>query len=228
MKTLRTLLLIVAVCALLLVAGCVSLPTLLSALNPGVIYRVPDTGKTLYLSLDDGPSEATPLILDVLRKHDVKATFFIVTDHIRPEWMQRIRADGHQVAHHMKTTASLGRLSTAQFEADFLAADKALAGYQPVRLFRPPGGSITPEQVEFVKSRDYEVVVGTVFPLDHWLENETSIRMLTRLLATDGGIIILHDTRIRGTRTAAVLHEVIPCLKGKGYRFALLPTKKRP
>jgi peptidoglycan-N-acetylglucosamine deacetylase len=224
MKTLRTLLLIAAVCAVLVVAGCVSLPALLSALNPGVVYRVPDAGRVLYLTLDDGPSDATSLILDVLRKHDVKATFFITTDHIRPELMQRLATEGHQVANHLKTTASLDRLPQEQFELDFQSAESDLAPYEPVKLFRPPGGFASQRQKTYAKERGYRIVVGTVYPLDHWLTNATAIRFLTRILVIDGGIIILHDTNARGPRTAEVLNSLIPELKRNGYEFRLLPA----
>lgn len=219
MKTLRTLLVGLALCAALLIGGCAFLPSILGVLNPQVIYRIPDAERTLYLTIDDGPSPATDLILDVLRKHGVKATFFIVTDHIELDVMMRLLADGHQVAHHMKTTASLTRLGEEQFRRDFLAAEATLARFNPAKLFRPPGGFISREQREFVRDRGYQIVVGTVYPLDHWLENETAIRTLTRLLLTDGGIIILHDTNTRGPRTAAVLDKLIPEIRSSGYRF---------
>lgn len=228
MKTLRTLLLGMAVCAVLLVGGCFWLPNILSAMNPGVLYRVPDAGKTLFLTLDDGPSEATPQILEVLRKHDVHATFFITTDHIHPDIMWRISAEGHLIANHLKAVTSLGRLSDAQFKADFAAADKALSGFNSAKFFRPPGGSISSDQVKYAASRDYTVVVGTVFPLDHWLENNALIEMLAKALVIDGGIIILHDTNTRGPKTAALLDTLIPELKNKGYQFELLPAHLTP
>jgi peptidoglycan/xylan/chitin deacetylase (PgdA/CDA1 family) len=224
-KPRRTLLVGLAVCVLSLAVGWVFLPTILGTLNPGVIYRIPDAGRTLYLTLDDGPSESTPRILDVLRKHEVRATFFITADHIRPELMRRIVADGHQVAHHLKTTRSLDRLTDDEFHADFQTADKALATFQSVKLFRPPGGSISTERTKYVHAQGYAVVVGTVYPLDHWLESEGLIKLLTKALVTDGGIIILHDTSVRGCRTAAVLDRLIPELKQDGYRFALLPAE---
>ncbi len=224
MKHRRALLVGLVVCALSLVGVWVLLPTILSALNPDVIYRIPNAGRTLYLTLDDGPSEATSHILDVLRKHEVRATFFITADHIRPELMRRIGAEGHQIAHHLKTTRSLDRLSDEQFHADFQATDKALATFHSVKLFRPPGGSISAEQIKYVHAQGYAVVVGTVYPLDHWLKSEGLIKLLARALVTEGGIIILHDSAIRGPRTAAVLDQLIPQLKQGGYRFGLLPT----
>ena len=225
MRTLRTLLFGIALCALLLVAGCVLLPSALHRLNLSVTYRIPDVGKTLYITLDDGPSEATPLILDVLRKHNVPATFFVITDHIRPEMLNRITTEGHQIGHHMKTTANIQKMPDEQFRLEFLAADTALAQYRHVKLFRPPGGSISDQQAAFVTNQGYRIVVGTIFPLDHWLKSTTTISALAKILVIDGGIIILHDTQERGPRTAVVLNDVIPYLKKRGYKFDLLPDK---
>jgi peptidoglycan/xylan/chitin deacetylase (PgdA/CDA1 family) len=226
MRILRTLFLGLALCTLLTVGGCILLPSILQATNPNVIYRIPGAGQTLCLTLDDGPSEATPQILDVLKKHRVPATFFVITDHIRPDLMQRIISDGHQIAHHMRTSANIRQMPLDLFRTEFLAADTALAAYPRVKLFRPPNGSISSEQAVFVTAQGYQIVVGTIFPLDHWLESKATIVSLAKLLITEGGIIILHDTRQRGPRTAAALDELIPYLKHKGYTFTLLPEKK--
>jgi peptidoglycan/xylan/chitin deacetylase (PgdA/CDA1 family) len=226
MRILRRLLLGSVLGALLLVGGCRLLPWALQTASPDVAYRIPGVGKTLYLTLDDGPSSATSLILDVLKKHGVPATFFVTTDHIQPGLMGRITAGGHQIGHHMRTTASIQKMPLDRFQSEFQAADSALTAYPRVRLFRPPNGSVTSTQAAFVTSQGYQIVVGTIFPLDHWLTNTTAITTLAKLLVTDGGIIILHDTRERGPRTAVVLDDLIPYLKQKGYTFALLPEKK--
>lgn len=95
--------------------------------------------------------------------------------------------------------------------------------YKPVKLFRPPGGSTSQQQTAYAQERGYRIVVGTVYPLDHWLTNVTTIRFLTRILVIDGGIIILHDTNARGPRTASMLDSLIPKLKSDGYQFGQLP-----
>lgn len=226
MKWVRSLTLSLLACALLAIGGCVLLPSILSTLNPGVTYRIPSVGKALYLTLDDGPSAATPRILEVLEKHGVKATFFVTTGHIQPALMNRLVADGHQVGHHMRTTDSIQQMPLDRFQTEFAAADQALSVYPRVKLFRPPNGSVSSGQAAFVTAQGYQIVVGTIFPLDHWLENETAITTLAKLLITDGGILILHDTAARGPRTAAVLDELIPYLQRRGYSFALLPGGK--
>jgi peptidoglycan/xylan/chitin deacetylase (PgdA/CDA1 family) len=228
LKIFRTLLVLLAVAGLLVVGGCALLPCFLQEVNPSIVYRVPDSGRTLFLTLDDGPSSATPQILAILRKHRVQATFFVTTDHIDREMMGQILADGHQLANHLKVTTSLDRLSDEQFQRDFQVADHALSEFPHVMLFRPPGGSMSKEQAAYASAQGYGIVVGTVFPLDHWLENKTAVELLAKSLTIEGGIVILHDTASRGPRTAVLLDELIPWWEQKGYKFGLLPPPFPP
>lgn len=209
----------------LLLPGCAHLlPPTLHALNPDVTYRIDGVGPTLYLTLDDGPSAATPEILDVLKKHGVKATFFIISDHINPSMMQRIVGEGHALGHHMKTTKNLGSMPEERFEAEFREAEKRIGECGPILAFRPPSGSINRQKAGFVRAAGYPVIAGTIYPLDHMLDDERHIEWLAHRLIVDGGIIILHDTNARGPRTARVLDRLIPRLKIDGYQFALLPA----
>lgn len=89
-------------------------------------------------------------------------------------------------------------------------------------LMRPADGLIRDEQVEYVKSKGYRVVLGTVFPIDQGEQSETLIHYLINKTVHPGAIIILHDSHGRGLRTARVLNQMIPRLKEKGYRFGLL------
>jgi peptidoglycan/xylan/chitin deacetylase (PgdA/CDA1 family) len=140
--------------------------------------------------------------------------------------MHRITAEGHQIAHHMPTSAGIQKMPMERFQSEFLSADVTLSAYPRVKLFRPPNGSISSEQAMFVRAQGYQIVVGTIFPLDHWLESKTAMMTLAKLLTIEGGIMILHDTGERGPRAAAVLDELIPYLKQRSYRFAHLPENK--
>lgn len=209
----------------MLLPGCAHLlPPMMRALNPDITYQIDGPAHTLYLTLDDGPSMATAEILEVLKKYGVKATFFVISDHIDPSSMQRIVREGHALGHHMKTTRKLALMDADEFEAEFREAEKRIAEYGRIVAFRPPAGAIEREKAGFVKAAGYPVVAGTVYPLDHMFENESRIEWLARRLIVDGGIIILHDTNSRGPRTARVLDRLIPRLQQEGYRFELLPT----
>jgi peptidoglycan/xylan/chitin deacetylase (PgdA/CDA1 family) len=215
-----------AVAALL--GGCAGLPSRMERSNPGVVYRVPQEKPTLYITLDDGPSESTEAILTVLKRHGAPATFFVVTDHLQPEIVRRILADGHQLGHHMKTARGANSMTDADFQKEFLEADSALLEFGGTRLFRPAGGSITESEAAFVRSRGYRVVVGTMYPMDHVIGSEDVLVTVVKWLSVNGGILILHDGPTRGRTAAAVLDRLIPDFRKKGYEFALLSQDDLP
>lgn len=208
-----------------LLGGCAGLPGMMERSHPGVVYRMPQEGRTnLYITIDDGPSGSTEAILAVLRKHEAPATFFVVSEHLEPELVRRILTDGHQLGHHMKTARGPDRMSDAAFREEFLGAEAALSAYGGTRLFRPAGGAISDSQADFVRSRGYRIVLGTVYPFDHAFRNETAIVTISKWLAVRGGILILHDFNpAAGRQTAAVLDRLIPDLRAKGYEFTRFP-----
>ena len=76
----------------------------------------------------------------------------------------------------------------------------------------------------YVRSKGYQPVLGTVFPLDHWINRPSILALLVRWLAVPGGIIIMHDGNSRGHTTAQVLDRVLPLLIKAGYKFEALAT----
>lgn len=207
------------------------LPAGLAAYRSDLVFRLPPSvnGRTIYLTIDDGPSPATEEILRVLAKHNVPATFFITGGHVNaPAQLAVIRAGGHNLGHHMHTTRACSRLSLDAFQRDFDEVDQLLTAAGGSHLFRPPSDFGTREQIAHVTVHGCRPVVGTVFPLDHWFVNPGTIRRLARWLAVDGGIIILHDGAERGPHTARVLDQLIPDLQRRGYTFGNLASALPP
>lgn len=208
--------------------GCVALPTAMEVARPDLVHRLPSAGKTLYLTIDDGPSAATSAILEVLRRHGVPATFFVWSDRVDTDSVAPIVADGHRLAHHLRDGRRISRMSLDEFSREFVAAEEVLHPFDPVPWFRPPHGAIDREKSAWVRERGYAIAIGTVFPLDHWLEHVPTIVALARLLAVDGGIVVLHDGAERGRRTAEALDRLISVWQRQGYRFELLPQPAAP
>ena len=103
---------------------------------------VPD-GKVIYLTFDDGPGPSTPELLDILKKYDVKATFFVVNTAF-VSTIQRAAEEGHSIAIHTKTHAfkSIYASEEAYYE-DLYAMQDIIKSYtgQMTTLLRFPGGS---------------------------------------------------------------------------------------
>jgi len=217
---------LVVALGLLVVAGFNAVPHLLplalTFYRPDICFTS-GRERRVFLTIDDAPSMNTAEIMRVLKKHDVPATFFVISDRVKSiEQLREITAANYSVGNHLKTTKACSDLSMAEFRSDF---DRCAAVLQRVGasvLFRPPSDFGTKEQIAYARSRGYRTVMGTVFPMDHWISDTWLLVRIARWLTVGGGIVILHDGDTRGLSTAAALDQLIPKLKEAGYIFGRL------
>lgn len=195
-------------------------PRVLGLWRSDIIFRIPTKDKAIFLTIDDAPTEGTPAILDALKRHHVQATFFIISGRISSaEQIEAIVKAGHSIGNHMATSRAGWKLSHEGFVRDFDQCAAALHPHGEVRFFRPPSGYATKEEVAYARSKGMQAVLGSAYPFDAHFEHTSTIVQLASWLSVNGGIIILHDGKDRGARTAEVLDRLIPMLKQRGYRF---------
>src|SRR5690606_30613850 len=114
--------------------------------------------REVALSFDDAPDEVyTEQVLDVLKKYNVKATFFIVGNRAEahPELVKRMVREGYGIGNHSYNHANLPKLSDANFRSQIIRTQqilKDLAGYAP-QFVRPPYGNISEEQIKWLHSQ---------------------------------------------------------------------------
>lgn len=98
----------------------------------------------LRLTFDDGPSTYTPALLDVLQEFEVRATFFMLGEHVDqyPNTAKLVYKRGHRVGNHTQTHPKLTRLSRRDIQREIYGCSKALkrVGIDAPNLFRPPYG----------------------------------------------------------------------------------------
>ncbi|MGC9953779.1 MAG: glycosyltransferase [Rhizomicrobium sp.] len=205
-----------------------------------IIRRVGLEPHTLALTFDDGPDpQWTPAILDILKKKNVKATFFIIgaNAEAHPGLVQRILDDGNEIGNHTFTHPNLAETSDAADAVELNATQRlfeALTG-RSMRLFRPPylgdAEPVTEDEivpVEIAQNLGYITIGVHVDPLD-W-EQPTAQEMMQRVLKAvndpnpelRGNIILLHDSGGDRSGTVAVLSELIDQLRARGYHFELV------
>jgi len=184
-----------------------------------LLCRVEGVPGRFALTFDDGPSpNATPLLLDLLRRHDARATFFVLGGNVRrsPGHVRRIVEEGHEVAIHGEIHWPLPLMPPWAIRAEVercAAAVAAAAGVQ-ARFYRPPFGFMMPGQASFVRALGYEPVLGDVYPEDPHRPGVDRIvaRVLPRL--ESGSILILHDGSPVGEpdrgQTLAALEIILP------------------
>jgi peptidoglycan/xylan/chitin deacetylase (PgdA/CDA1 family) len=200
------------------------------------IYRGPGRRRTIALTFDDGPSEATPYLLDYLDREGVWATFFQCGKNVQrlPHVAGRVAAAGHQIGNHSYSHPRLPFKSPEFIDREFTMAQKVISyetGMTPM-LLRAPYGFRWFGLREVQQKLSVLGVMWTVIGYDwQWPPSRIAQHVLSR--ADPGGIICLHDGRelrqqpdISGT--LAALRTIIPVLKDRGYKFEIVSDLLQP
>lgn len=178
--------------------------------------------KFIALTFDDGPHPShTPRLLDMLRRRNVKATFYVIGELVEryPQIVKRMVLEGHEIGNHTWTHSNLKKLSDNKVRWEFnITRDAIVAatGVQP-RTMRPPYGSLSTRQREWIfKEYGYPTVMWDVDPLD-WKRPGSSV-VASRLIngARNGSILLVHD--LHGGSVDAMPHTIDTLLK-QGYQF---------
>lgn len=155
-----------------------------------------DRSPEIFLTFDDGPSPvATAKILDLLKQHDVKATFFVLGRNVLrfPEIVQRIVAEGHELALHSQTHADMLSLTREQKEAEIARSLSLLHWYFPelrIRWFRPPFGRYDQEVVDI--AREYGMCIALFNEIS--TDSYSSAGHIAQVVLNGWGkIIVFHD-----------------------------------
>jgi peptidoglycan/xylan/chitin deacetylase (PgdA/CDA1 family) len=184
--------------------------------------RKPTNEKLLALTFDDGPHFIyTKEVLDILKKNDVKATFFIVGNQIFfcKDILRRTLVEGHQIGNHSFTHKNnFPWLGVKKMASNLLQCEQAIeqaAGYQ-TKWFRPPFGVTNYDVAKAVKIRGYRVAGWSIRSLDTVMSDKEKVvrRVISRL--RPGAVILLHDCL---PNTPYIAEQIIRQAKGKGYTF---------
>jgi peptidoglycan/xylan/chitin deacetylase (PgdA/CDA1 family) len=195
-----------------------------------VVYRVATREKVVALTYDDGPHPRfTPQLLDVLDKHGVKATFFMIGRKMEkyPNIVRDVAKRGHVVANHTYTHPKNIDFDTeAQVKSELERCEdviERLVG-EKAHLFRPPKGLFDGMVLNIANEQGYKTVLWTVCADHH--DAPTPRLMAKRVLQhiRPGSIVLAHDGYF-GTRwkDVAATALIIEGLRKQGYRFVTVP-----
>lgn len=189
---------------------------------PSLLWEMPKTGeKTIYLTFDDGPHPTiTPLVLEILKRYDAKATFFCIGNNVRqfPATFELIKKEGHSVGCHTFNHENGWKTKTQDYVDSVSAANELIQS----NLFRPPHGKIKRSELKKLQTSNSELqtVAWTViaYDWDHALSPEDVYQNVIRN-AGDGAIVALHDSLKAYSNMISVLPRVLEYYSQKGFVF---------
>lgn len=189
-----------------------------------VINRGLTDEKVVALTFDDGPHPVTTaLLLHTLKRHQIKATFFVVGQKAEeyPELLRRIAENGHQVACHTYSHDNLVYLSPHEADNELTYWEKDVDPIigRGTRYLRPPGGDFDGDTISMLRRRGYGLALWSVNPGDWHSPPPSSIVKFIIDRVHPGAVILMHDD---GVNTIRALPTVIKRLKSSGYRFVTL------
>jgi peptidoglycan/xylan/chitin deacetylase (PgdA/CDA1 family) len=195
------------------------------------VFRINRAEKVVALTFDDGPSPLwTPKILDELKKADIKATFFMLGEHVAkyPEIARQVAQEGHEIGNHTYDHHVLLYYTLKELEKEIKDTERIIQKVtgKTTRYFRPPKAWLTAQEKKKIEELGYKVILWSLNSKD-WVtfDDKYIVKYILRNIRP-GDILLFHDSGgVFGTE-GGDRHETvktIPLLVEKmhkiGYKF---------
>jgi len=191
-------------------------------------WDIPNNEKKIYLTFDDGPTpEITDWVLNELKKHEVKATFFCIGKNIdsNPELFQKIKNGNHSIGNHTMNHINGWKSETSEYIRNVIKCAEILSQKYITKslLFRPPYGKIKKEQSKILRKLGYKIIMWDVLSADFdpAITPEKCLKNVIRNVRS-GSVIVFHDSIKASQNLKFALPRTLSFLKEKGYVFDVL------
>jgi peptidoglycan/xylan/chitin deacetylase (PgdA/CDA1 family) len=187
--------------------------------RPSAKHPAGKHGGIVYLTFDDGPSQYTPAILNILRATHSTATFFELgfRQAKYPATAARVRAEGSSIGNHTYNHPDLTALTPGQVRWQLTHGPRG-------RCMRPPFGATNPDVRRIVAQQGMREVLWTIDTMD-WSRPGTAkiIKAATGPSVRGGSTVLLHDGGGDRSQTVAALPKIISALQQRGYVIRSIP-----
>ncbi len=193
-------------------------------LMPKRRWSYPEDKKCIYLTFDDGPiPEVTPWVLDCLKEHQARATFFCIGNNIvkYPDIFERIIQEGHAIGNHTQNHLNAWKVKNNLYLANVDYAQQTFYEHKAfTKLFRPPYGKLKRKQEEVLLAKGFEIIMWSVLSKDYNSKLSPEECLHNVLQNTKAGdIIVMHDSLKAQSNLEYSLPKILNYYIGKGFTF---------
>ncbi len=202
------------------------MPRFIQRLYPERIWAFSHKIDSVYITFDDGPiPEVTSWVLDELKKHNAKATFFCIGENVQkhPEVFQKILSEGHSVGNHTFNHLKGTKTETSEYIENVEKAGRQMENnsefkIQNSKLFRPPYGKITPIQAKKLQKKGIKIVMWDIisYDFDATISEEQCLQNVLKNIKP-GSIIVFHDSLKAEKNLRYVLPKVLEFIGEKNW-----------
>ncbi len=197
--------------------------------HPDILWRGDTSRREIALTFDDGPHPRdTPEVLDVLAKHEIRATFFLIGKDVEKNQrlVKQIHAGGHEIGihcyRHIPFPFERPDVLHKQLEKTKTLISQA-CGISPteIRDVRPPYGAFTSKTKSLLAEWGYRLVMWNCIPPHFTQPLSWTIQQILNA-SISGSIIVLHDGHGHGSKAAQIVETIVPKIKSQGFEFVTI------
>lgn len=218
-KSLKTIFLII----LLSTCNCTNV---VSGEKDNVYYHYKTVKPYLSLTFDDGPDKVQTLkVLSILKKYDIKATFFMVGEKIeyQKDVLKEVYKQGHEIGNHFYGHENINKLSKKEIKESIIKTNELIystIGINP-NVLRPPYGIVNEDLKEVCKELDMSIILWTSDKDSKDWDNTPESKIISNVTSkvSSGDIFLFHDGNPKLNNTISAIDIIIPQLIKKGYQW---------
>ncbi len=197
----------------------VKTPKIIERVFNKYIWSFSSKDNAIYLTFDDGPTpEVTSYVLDLLKKYNIKATFFCVGQNIvqNLELFNRIVKEGHAIGNHTFKHLNGWKTSFSLYVEDV----NKVSNVYKTTLFRPPYGKITKKQAIYLLQNGYQIVMWSLLSgdFDNSISADQCYNNINKNI-NSGDILVFHDSLKSEKIIKNALEKILVMLLDKGFVF---------
>jgi peptidoglycan/xylan/chitin deacetylase (PgdA/CDA1 family) len=204
----------------------VKVPKFIKKIFYNQVWDIPNAENKIYLTFDDGPTPLiTEWVLGILKKENIKATFFCIGNNIEkhPEIFNKIIEAGHSIGNHTFNHLKGWKTTSIKYveNIDLCSSiiQKSAKNNLQSSLFRPPYGKIKPKQTKLLRAKGFKVIMWDVLSKDYDQTISPEKCLENTKKTTSGSILVFHDSLKAKKNLQYTLPKTIRFLKEKGFIF---------